>query len=434
MSGPVAVDKKIQPADSSRCPIMQIDADEPHRRKDAALILRVLFGTLLACILSLASAFAQSPLERCAEQFIGSNPSNAPTIGGSQPADPFATNLHLCYSAGDSTFFATEYWPEQFAPRWAAYRLDPDHYGSDGCKTYTRDKGNCYVTAKSWEDFLECDDAPDPFHPDHMLDGQKLGPNDFSSTGHDRGHIAPRQAFSWHVCGAYQTFTMVNMSPQRAFLNQDIWASLEEQVLTWAVDEGPLYVVTGAVFRRFPHQRFEAYTNGTFDGAHIYPRATPMLDIVTQHNINFSTPPGGHILKPKRNADPAKVSNKVQNLRMPTGYYKVIYREAAGNEPAHAIGFLIPHTFENINDIPNVPRKQAFWAFVARIDLIEETSGTRFPGIPDNIKPLWGDSFFLSRRTGRQIRASSCGIGTPMGVVEDSTKEERIAQCTPMVN
>lgn len=399
--------------------------------KSTQPILRALFAALLATAVSLAGAFAQSPLERCADQFIDSLPANAPAIAGAPPGAPFGTNLHLCYRTGESSFFALEYWPEHFAPRWAAYRLEPANYGPDGCKTYTRDKGNCYVKAQSWEDFQNCAEADDPFHTDHMLPSPKLGDNDFANTGHDRGHIAPRQSFSWHVCAAYQSFTMANMSPQAAFLNQDIWASLEQQVLTWAVDEGPLYVVTGTVFKRFPHQRFQVYTNGTFKGAQIYRPGAAMLKTVEQHAINFAEHAKGHILKPKRDADPAKVKNNVKALRVPTGYYKIVYRPAAGGEPARAIGFLLPHTFENLNLIPNVPPKEAFWAFVARIDLIEEVSGTRFPGIPQSMKPVWGDSFFLSKRTGREIRSGSCGTGTPMGVIENTAKDERIAQCTP---
>ena len=161
------------------------------------------------------------------------------------------------------------------------------------------------------------------------------------------------------------------------------------------------------------------------------PPGITMLEAVTQHQINFAAYPAGHILKPRRNADPAKIAKRVRDLHMPTGYYKIVYRPARDDEPAHAIGFLIPHSFENLNDIPNVPPKQAFWSFVARIDLIEETSGTQFPGIPPHLKPVWGGSFFLSRRTGRDIRSNACGTGTPAGVVENTDSKERRALCTP---
>jgi DNA/RNA non-specific endonuclease len=392
-----------------------------------------LAGAMLATGAALAPsiAFGQSALAACADQFIDGRVENAPIIGDSEATDPSGSSQHLCYRDEGVSFFALEYWPEHFAPRWAAYKLDPDSYGPDGCRTYTRTRANCYFKEAN---FQSCTNAGDPFHSDHMLTVSKLDPGDFSSTGHDRGHIAPRQAFSWHVCGTYQTFTMANMSPQRAFLNQNIWQFLERQVLTWAVDEGPIYVVTGATFGSFPHDRFEVYTDGIFDSSAIYPRGSTMQEVVEQHHINFASHPVGHILRPKRDATPSHVRSKVRELRMPTGYYKVIYRPATGSEPAHAISFLLPHTFENLNIIPDVDAEETFWAFVSRIDVIEESSGTRFPGIPESMKETWGDSFFLSRRTGRDIRSPSCGAGMPEGVVEDAAVAQRIAMCTDQLH
>lgn len=157
--------------------------------------------------------YAQSPLDHCSTQFIDENVSNAPTLFSSPPSQPFGTNQHLCYRDDGVSFFAVEYWPQEFAPRWAAYRLDPQNYGANGCSTFTRNVANCYIREDTWSDFENCTEASDPFHSDHMLTGTTLTSNPFSSTGHDRGHIAPRQAFSWHVCGAYQTFTLANMSP-----------------------------------------------------------------------------------------------------------------------------------------------------------------------------------------------------------------------------
>lgn len=391
---------------------------------------------LLVAVLAVApsSVFGQSPLQDCAAQFIGGQVENAPTIGSSSPTEPYRSNRHLCYRDDGASFFAIEYWPEQFAPRWAAYRLDPANYGLDGCKTYTRNTANCYFKEKTWADFQGCEKGSDPFHPDHMLSGDKLGSGDFSNTGHDRGHVAPRQAFSWHVCGTYQTFSMANMSPQRALLNQKIWQYLERQVLTWAVDEGPIYVVTGTTFKPFPHSKFRVYTGGTLDHSKIYSPDISMLAAVEQHRVNFTSHPRGHILRPDRNANPSKVKNKVRDLRLPTGYYKVVFRPAAGDEPAHAIGFLLPHTFESLNAIPGFASEETFWAFVSTIDLIEETSGTRFPGISEDLKRSWGDGFFLSRHTGRNIRSKSCGRGSAKGVVEGSTKDQRIAFCSDKLN
>ena len=213
---------------------------------------------MLTCLLFSMGSYAD--LSGCADQFIGGKLSNAPTIYNSDPLEPFESNLHLCYQDNDTSFFALEYWPEEYAPRWAAYKLSPENYGENGCNTLTRGKANCYYQEQSWEDYLACAKGSDPFHADHQLPGNKLGPRDFSNTGHDRGHIAPRQAFSWNVCATYQTFTMANMSPQRAYLNQNIWQFLERQVLTRAVDEGPIYVVSGLTFRDFPTDSFEVFS------------------------------------------------------------------------------------------------------------------------------------------------------------------------------
>ena len=391
------------------------------------------------CILLQGTAFSQTALDNCADQFIDSNVANAPTVFNSPPNQPFGSNVHLCYRDDGVSFFASEYWPGQFAPRWAAYKLTPSNYGTDGCSTFTRDVAACYIRKNTWAEFLSCTSASDPFHGDHMLMGTKLGAtNPFSNTGHDRGHIAPRQAFSWHVCATYQTFTMANMSPQRAFLNQRIWQELEQQVLTWAVDEGPIYVVTGTTFRTFPHQRFDVFSGATLDPNQIYARNATMLPTVQQHQANFTSSASGDILRPKRTADPTRVKDKVKDMRMPTGYFKVIYRPAVGSEPAHAIGFLLPHTFENLNKVadffPNVTTARAFWVFVSRIDLIEETSGITFPGIPTAMKSIWGDDWFSARNISRNIRSSTCGRGTPQGVVVNSTKAARFTACTDLLN
>jgi len=230
---------------------------------------------------------------------------------------------------------------------------------------------------------------------------------------------------------------MANMSPQRAFLNQDIWRFLEVQVLTWGVDEGPVYVVTGTTFRSFPYQSFQVYTDHVMDPAFIYPAGLTMHAAVEQHHVNFDSTSPGDRLHPKRYAKPDKVRAKVKDMRMPTGYFKVIYRPALGGEPAHAIGFMLPHSFENLNQIAdsysNLSKEESFWVFVSRIDLIEETSGVRFPSIPENMKSMWGDDWFFAHDTRGSLRSPGCGRGTPQGMLADSTKAERLAACIDLL-
>lgn len=66
-------------------------------------------------------------------------------------------------------------------------------------------------------------DPTDPFHVEGAL--ADLGPphlevNPVAGTRHDRGHMVPNNAFSRPLCGAYKTFTMANMAPQRDHLNR----------------------------------------------------------------------------------------------------------------------------------------------------------------------------------------------------------------------
>jgi hypothetical protein len=158
-----------------------------------------------------------------------------------------------------------------------------------------------------------------------------------------------------------------------------------------------------------------------------------MQQVVGKHHAHFESTTSGEILRPKRDANPDNVRAKVRGMRMPTGYFKVIYRPAMDGEPAHAIGFLLPHTFENLNMLAdsydNLETEEAFWTFLSRIDLIEETSGITFPGTPDDLKQVWGDDWFLEHKGGRNIRPSTCGLGTPQGVLENSTRNERVAAC-----
>jgi DNA/RNA endonuclease G (NUC1) len=244
----------------------------------AKMPVALLSIAILAFAIS-AARLEASPLAACAAQFIDGDVANA-REGSSIGTDEIT---YLCYQHDRVSFFATDFNAEADGPFWSAYRLDPANYRLDGCKTFTRAMANCYVSAETWTDFFACDRASDPFHTDRMLGAESLSPNAFQNTGHDRGHVAPRQAFSWHVCGTYQTFTMANMSPQRGYLNQDTWQALEQQVLTWAVDEGPLHVVSGAIYERFPHERFQVYQDGVFDPAWVYKPDQSFKSIVEQY-------------------------------------------------------------------------------------------------------------------------------------------------------
>lgn len=46
------------------------------------------------------------------------------------------------------SFFAMEYWPDEFSPRWVAYKITPENYGQNGCNTFTRQKAKLSTSLK----------------------------------------------------------------------------------------------------------------------------------------------------------------------------------------------------------------------------------------------------------------------------------------------
>lgn len=109
-------------------------------------------------------------------------------------------------------------------PRWVAYPLVPEEISGE-----TGREGSS-------------------FHPDERLplSAQAL-PSDYISSGMDRGHQAPAGDFRFSRAMMNDTFSMVNMAPQKPEFNRGIWKKLEALFRGWAVRGGGLYVVTGPV-------------------------------------------------------------------------------------------------------------------------------------------------------------------------------------------
>jgi DNA/RNA endonuclease G (NUC1) len=305
----------------------------------------------------------------------------------------------LCYRLGENVFFAVEYSTKRLMADWVAHRLE-NRFGTDGCGSIPRNDMKCYFGSDDVETCMDQENKPgDPFHEDltlKELGRARLGIGAFGTTGHDRGHLAPNQSFSWHICGAYKTFTMANMAPQLAALNRGLWAKLEEQVLFWAVTEGPIQVVTGTLFTTFPAGKFNVIRDG----------------IVDRQTIVRT----GQRLKPGASGLPGKVVK-------PTGFYKVIFRPGRDGEEDRAIAFLVPHTRTAMNAV--------FQQFVARIDVVESVTGFAF-AVPEVLKGAGGQAWWLERKipTGWRLRAATCSSDSPReGWQPELSRDERTAVC-----
>jgi len=74
-------------------------------------------------------------------------------------------------------------------------------------------------------------------------------PDDYASTGYDKGHMAPDGDLSWDPQVEFESFLMTNMAPQAGSLNRGIWKLLETSVRGWAVQHNQSFtIISGSVY------------------------------------------------------------------------------------------------------------------------------------------------------------------------------------------
>lgn len=119
--------------------------------------------------------------------------------------------------------YLSAYDPQAKIPVYVAYTLTPPN--ALGCVPRT----NAFVTDKN---------APN-----------SATPEEYASTGYDRGHAAPDGDLSWSQQVEYESFLMTNMYPQHGSLNRGIWKLLETSVRGWAVQTNQSYTIyVGAMY------------------------------------------------------------------------------------------------------------------------------------------------------------------------------------------
>lgn len=85
----------------------------------------------------------------------------------------------------------------------------------------------------------------------------RVAPDDFASSGYDRGHLAPNFAIATRYGAKAQreTFLMSNITPQRHALNAGVWRELEMKIATsYPARYGEVWVLTGPVFGSEPRK------------------------------------------------------------------------------------------------------------------------------------------------------------------------------------
>ena len=109
-------------------------------------------------------------------------------------------------------------------PRWVAYKLTARHT-------------------------FGCFERANRFHAEEALPatGRRATPSDYAGSRYERGHQAPAQDFAWNDDVMDDSFSMLNMAPQKRELNGQGWKRLEEIVRVWASDRSELIIYVGPV-------------------------------------------------------------------------------------------------------------------------------------------------------------------------------------------
>lgn len=106
-----------------------------------------------------------------------------------------------------------------------------------------------WVTYKLTRDEVKTKNASrtDDFRADPEIPTGSASLDDYRGSGYSRGHLAPAADMKFSAQAMSESFYLSNMSPQESSFNAGIWASLENQMRTFAVYEGAIYIVTGPI-------------------------------------------------------------------------------------------------------------------------------------------------------------------------------------------
>lgn len=114
--------------------------------------------------------------------------------------------------------------------------------------SYNQDKGTAnwvsWQLNKSW---LGNVDRQDDFRPDDSLpeDWYQVKPNDYRSSGYDRGHLIPSADRTANEKDNSATFLMTNIIPQSPENNRETWRELEEYSRELVKKGNELFIIAG---------------------------------------------------------------------------------------------------------------------------------------------------------------------------------------------
>lgn len=140
----------------------------------------------------------------------------------------------LAYQVLWNDYYAVGYSDSLRNPLWVCYRLG--------------NSSSAKWKARTWE-------RPNQFLADSRTK-TKIDHDAYTSSGYDRGHMAPNSSFTFQYgqMAQYQTYFMTNISPQTPSLNRGVWKTLEGDIAELAESDKKnkevhdVYVTTGPIF------------------------------------------------------------------------------------------------------------------------------------------------------------------------------------------
>ena len=86
------------------------------------------------------------------------------------------------------------------------------------------------------------------FSRDPNMEGSQASREDYSNSGWDKGHMAPRADMKWSEESLAESYYFTNVCPQNHEMNAYDWCSIEKLARRMATEHGSVYVVCGPVF------------------------------------------------------------------------------------------------------------------------------------------------------------------------------------------
>lgn len=81
----------------------------------------------------------------------------------------------------------------------------------------------------------------------------KASREDYSKSGWDKGHMAPRADMKWSATALKESYFFTNICPQEHTMNSSAWRKIEELARHVALRRGSVYVVCGPIFNEHRH-------------------------------------------------------------------------------------------------------------------------------------------------------------------------------------